>query len=309
MVRRDGELALTDDRAAVLCATSPATIDRRLAGDRLLAGFRSRSHTEPGTLLDSQIPIRTRAGWDDTGPGSIEIDLVGHEGGNSSGESCFTLTATDIATGRTIDRSVENRAAIRVFEALPHVIGKFPFPILGIDSDNGSEFIDHHLFAHCDQRRITYTRPRPGNKNDGAHVEQKTRTHVRELVGHPRFDTEAELEVRNAIWTLDQGSTNHLLAQQRLHCKQRHGVKVTKRNDTAQIPFARVLADRRVTDTTRRSLRAKHNRIRPGALFRVIRAHSTQLERLALAEAPAPVKPPSTGPSTTTTIRSSYVRQ
>ena len=292
MLRRDGDLDLTDDQAALLCAMSPATIDRRLAGERLLAGFRGRSHTKPGTLLKAQIPIRTWAEWDDTGPGFIEIDLVGHEGGNSSGEFCFTLTATDIATGWTINRSVKNKAAIWVFEALQHVIGQFPFPILGIDSDNGSEFINHHLFAYCDQHRITFTRSRPGNKNDGAHVEQKNWTHVRELVGYLRFDTEAELDVLNAIWTLDQRFTNHLLAQQKLVFKQRHGAKVTKRYDTAQTPFARVLAEQRVTDTTRRSLRAKHHRIRPGALYRDIRALTTQLERLALTKAPAPVKPP-----------------
>ena len=173
MLRRDGDLSLSDEQATLLCAMSPATIDRRLRGERALIGVRGRSHTKPGTLLKSQIPVRTWAEWDDTGPGFIEIDLVGHEGGNSSGEFRFTLTATDIATGWTINRSVTNKAAIWVFEALEHVIGQFPFTILGIDSDNGSEFINHHLFAYCEQHKITFTRSRPGNKNDGAHVEQK----------------------------------------------------------------------------------------------------------------------------------------
>ena len=173
MLRKDAELDLTDAQAALLCAMSPATIDRRLANDRSVLGMRGRSHTKPGTLLKSQIPVRTWAEWDDTGPGFIEIDLVGHEGGNPTGEFCFTLTATDIATGWTINRSVKNKAAIWVFEAIEHVIARFPFPIVGIDSDNGSEFINHHLFTYCDEHKITFTRSRPGNKNDGAHVEQK----------------------------------------------------------------------------------------------------------------------------------------
>ncbi|MGH9044556.1 MAG: hypothetical protein ACRDVP_06950 [Acidimicrobiales bacterium] len=135
MLRRDGELAVTDAEADLLCAMSPATIDRRLAGERALLGFRGRSHTKPGTLLKSQIPVRTWADWDDVVPGFIEIDLVGHEGGNSTGEFCFTLTATDISTGWTINASVKNKAAIWVFEALEHVIARFPFPIIGIDSD------------------------------------------------------------------------------------------------------------------------------------------------------------------------------
>ena len=139
-------------------------------------------------------------------PGFVEIDLVGHEGGNSSGEFCFTLTMTDIATGWTINRSVKNKAAIWVFEAIDHAIAQFPFPILGIDSDNGSEFINAHLFDYCTERKITFTRSRPGNKNDGAHVEQKNWTHVRELVGYLRFDTDAELAVLNRIWELDRAS-------------------------------------------------------------------------------------------------------
>ena len=202
MLRRDGDLVVSDEVAALLCAMSPATIDRRLAAERLAAGFRGRSHTKPGTLLKSQIPVRTWAEWDDVTPGFIEIDLVGHEGGNATGEFCFTLTATDIATGWTVNRSVKNKAAIWVFEALEHVIDRFPFPILGIDSDNGSEFINHHLFAYCEAHRITFTRSRAGNKNDGAHVEQKNWTHVRELVGYLRFDTPGELDLLTGITEL-----------------------------------------------------------------------------------------------------------
>ncbi len=128
-------------------------------------------------------------------PGFVEVDLVGHEGGNSFGEFCFTLTMTDVATGWTINRSVANKAAIGVAEAIEHGCRQFPFPILGIDSDNGSEFINADLFEYCIASRLTFTRSRPGNKNDGSHVEQKNWTHVRELVGYLRFDTEAELVV------------------------------------------------------------------------------------------------------------------
>ena len=137
VLRRDGELDLTDGEAALLIAMSAATIDRRLASERAKMIVRGRSHTKPGSLLKSQIPIRTWADWDDAVPGFVEIDLVGHEGGVASGEFCFTLTVTDIATGWTVNRSVRNKAAKWVFEALEHVVAGFPFPILGIDSDNG----------------------------------------------------------------------------------------------------------------------------------------------------------------------------
>ncbi len=237
LYRRDGDLDLSDTEAAILMSMSAATIDRLLAPERAALAFRGRSHTKPGTLLKSQIPIRTWAEWSEDLPGFVEIDLVGHEGGNSSGEFCFTLTVTDIATGWTVNRSVKNKAAIWVFEAIEHVAALFPFPILGIDSDNGSEFINHHLLAYCTEHRITFTRSRPGNKNDGSHVEQKNWTHVRELVGYLRFDTDAELSILNQIWELDRTFTNHVLAQQKIVFKQRNGSKVTKRHDPGPHPL------------------------------------------------------------------------
>ena len=173
ILRRDNELSITDEHAQLLVSMSAATIDRRLKPTRDRLVSRGRSHTKPGTLLKSQIPIRTWAEWTENTPGFVEIDLVGHEGGNSSGEFAFTLTVTDIATGWTVNASVKNKAAIWVLEALKHVCAQFPAPILGIDSDNGSEFINAHLLAYCTEHKITFTRYRPGNKNDGAHVEQK----------------------------------------------------------------------------------------------------------------------------------------
>lgn len=137
MLGRDGEIDLTDDQAELLSRMSAATIDHKLAPERAKLFPRGRSHTKPGTLLKSQIPIRTWAQWDDAVPGFVEIDLVGHEGGNATGEHCYTLTVTDIATGWTVNRSVKNKAAKWVCEALEYVTAVFPFPVIGIDSDNG----------------------------------------------------------------------------------------------------------------------------------------------------------------------------
>jgi hypothetical protein len=292
MLRRDGDLICSDEDAALLTTMSAASIDRHLAPWRAALGVRGRSHTKPGSLLKSQIPVRTWAEWDDGRPGFVEIDLVGHEGGNSTGEFCFTLTVTDIATGWTINRSVKNKAAIWVFEAVTYVCAQFPFPILGIDSDNGSEFINFHLFNYCKENRITFTRSRSGNKNDGAHVEQKNWTHVRELVGYLRFDTDAELSVLNQIWELDRHFTNYLLAQQQLVFKQRDGARVIKRYDRAQTPFERTMAAGHLLGTKERSaLQKTMDAIRPGELSRAINELTTRLERMALSKAPAPVKP------------------
>src|SRR4051812_24838132 len=241
LLRAEQELMISDEQAHLLIRMSAATIDRKLAGERAKLILRGRSHTKPGTLLKSQIPIRTWAQWDDAVPGFVEIDLVGHEGGNASGEFCFTLTVTDIATGWTVNRSVRNKAAKWVFEALEHVTAVFPFPILGIDSDNGSEFINDHLLTYCTEQQITFTRSRPGNKNDGAHVEQKNWARVRELVGYLRYDTPEELATLNGIWELDRIFTNYLLPQQKLIEKHRRGAKVIKKHDAPATPHQRAI--------------------------------------------------------------------
>jgi transposase InsO family protein len=289
---RDGELDLTDEEAALLMRMSAATIDRRLAGERARMMPRGRSHTKPGSLLKSQIPIRTWADWDDAAPGFVEIDLVGHEGGNSSGEFCFTLTVTDIATGWTVNRSVRNKAQRWVLEALVYVSSVFPFPIRGIDSDNGSEFINEHLLRYCEDNKITFTRSRPGNKNDGAHVEQKNWARVRELVGYYRYDTAAELAKLNEIWELDAVFANYFLPQQKLIFKQRSGAKVIKKYDTATTPHQRAVAHPDVRKRPIITMNAVFKRLKPAALSRQILALTGQLEALAQAKTAPRAKPP-----------------
>jgi hypothetical protein len=146
-LRACGELDLGDAQAAKLCGMSAATIDRRLAGERKRLQLKGRSGTKPGSLLKSQIPIRTWAQWDEKAPGFVEIDLVGHEGCDPHGEFAQTLTVTDVFTGWTETKAVRNKAKKWVFEALVELRGAFPFPIRGLDSDNGSEFTNSHLLA------------------------------------------------------------------------------------------------------------------------------------------------------------------
>jgi len=288
LLRSEGTLDVTDDEAELLMGMSAATIDRRLAGVKVVAGFRGVSHTKPGSLLKTQIPVKTWSEWDDDTPGFVEIDLVGHEGGNSFGEFCFTLTVTDVATGWTINRSVPNKSAIRVIEAIEHCCRQLPFPIQGIDSDNGSEFINAHLLEWCLARQVTFTRSRPGNKNDGCHVEQKNWTHVRELVGYLRYDTEAELAVLNRIWAADQGYTNLLLTQQKLVNRTREGSKVIKRHDSAQSPLQRLVAAGVLSPAKKAALTRARNNLRPTYHQAEITRLTAQLQRLALAKTGPP---------------------
>src|SRR6476646_4690437 len=190
---------------------SVATIDLRLAGERAKYRLKGRASTKPGSLLKSQIPVRTWADWDEARPGFMEVDLVGHDGGNPAGPHAFTLTVTDIATGWTENRSVPDKTAKCVLAALNDIAYKMPFPILGVDSDNGSEFINDHLWRWCQRRKITFTRARPGNKNDGCHVEQKNWAVVRTVVGYYRYDTATELLLLNEIWQLQVQADQRLL--------------------------------------------------------------------------------------------------
>lgn len=284
-LRRQGELDIDDDTEALLLQIAPATIDRRLADDRAKLDPRGRSHTKPGTLLTDSIPMRTWSDWDDERPGFIEIDLVGHEGGNSSGEFCFTLDMTDIATGWTETRSVRNKAQKWVFEAIKDATQSFPFPILGLDSDNGHEFINWELFRWCEQENLTFTRSRSGNKNDGAHVEQKNWHIVRQTVGYHRYDTAGELDLLNRIWALQRLSTNHFAPQQKLIYKERRGAKITKKYDKPATPFERVLADHgTVSQKVKTHLTAENEPLNPAAIQREIQALCAELLTLTTSK-------------------------
>ncbi|MCO4272991.1 transposase family protein [Pseudarthrobacter sp. HLT3-5] len=284
-LRRFKELRIDTETAAQLLRIAPATIDRRLKADQAKLEPRGRSHTKPGTLLKDSIPIRTWAEWDDAVPGFVEIDLVGHEGGNSQCEFCFTLDITDIATGWTETRSVINKAQKWVFAAIKDATAAFPFPVLGLDSDNGSEFINWELFRWCEQENLTFTRSRSGNKNDGAHVEQKNWHIVRQTVGYHRYDTAGELELLNRIWALQRLLTNHFGPQQKLLTKVRSGAKTSKTYDSPATPFQRILADSgTVSMDTKARLKRENKPLNPAAIQRQIQALSAELLTLSTAK-------------------------
>ena len=289
VLRHFGELVISDATAALLVSMSAATIDRRLASERAKHQRRGRCTTKPGSLLKSQIPVRTWADWDDARPGFVEIDLVSHDGGNLTGPHAFTLTVTDIATGWTENRSVPSKAAKCVKAALNDIAYRMPFPVLGVDSDNGSEFINVTLLQWCERHQITFTRARPGNKNDGCHVEQKNWAVVRTVVGYHRYDTAAEMLLLNEIWQLQSQLTNYFYPQQKLISKVRDGAKVTKKYDTAVTPFHRVIDHPDAPVDLIAALAIAHGRINPAAVQRRIQALSNQLLTLTTSKAGARV--------------------
>jgi hypothetical protein len=280
-----GELVIDDDTAELLVSMSAATIDRRLAGERAKRQLKGRRATKPGSLLRTQIPIRTWADWDDAKPGFVEIDLVSHDGGNTIGPFAFTLTVTDVATGWTENRSVPSKEAKCVLGALESIANKMPFPILGVDSDNGSEFINVHLLQWCQRHQITFTRARPANKNDGCHVEQKNWAVVRTVVGYYRYDTASELLLLNEIWQLQSKLTNYFHPQQKLISKVRDGAKVSKKHDTAATPFHRAINHPTMTVQRIVALTRTYSLINPAATQRQIQALTAQLLTMTTSKA------------------------
>src|SRR5271166_4513668 len=294
VLRHFGELVIDEDTAALLVSMSAATIDRRLAPERRKHQIKGRAATKPGSLLKSQIPVRTWADWDDARPGFVEIDPVRHDGGNAAGQFAFTLTVTDIATGWTENRSVPSKAAKCVLAALNDIAYKMPFPILGVDSDTGSEFINVYLLQWCERHQITFTRARVANKNDGAHVEQKNWAVVRTVVGYHRYDTAAELLLLNEIWQLQSKLTNYFYPQQKLISKVRDGAKVTKKYDTATTPHRRAERHETVSAQDKKVLADTYTRINPAAVQRQIQALTSELLTITTSKAGPAKKPPAT---------------
>jgi len=236
---------------------SPATMDRlrtRYGRGRV----RARGFTKPGTLLKSQIPVRTWAEWNEDRPGFCEVDLADHSGGNPRGDHAWALIFTDIKTTWTECVAVRNKAQTHVFAGVQRVRRRLPFPLLGIDSDNGSEFINNELYRYCQREHITFTRTRAGRKNDNAHVEQKNWSVVRRAVGYERYDTPEQLHLLNRLYSVLRLYINFFIPTMKLLRKERQGSKVKRVYDKPQTPYARVLASPEVSDEDKAELRATY---------------------------------------------------
>lgn len=268
ILERHGELRLDDDTRKKLLSMSAATIDRRLAQDRRSMRVKGRSGTKPGTLLKHNIPIKTFSEWSCTEPGFVEMDLVGHDGGNTRGDYAQTLDVVDVATRWTETRAVKNKAQKWVFEALKHIIARFPFPIKGMDSDNGSEFINNHLVRFCAQNSITFTRSRAYRKNDSCYVEQKNWSVVRRTVGYARYTTDAQVMLLNEIYETLRLYTNYFQPVMVLTSKERKGSKVTKHYDAPKTPYQRVMASPYVSQEVKDLLTNEYQTLNPARLKR-----------------------------------------
>ena len=212
---------------------------------------------------------------------------MGHDGGTAAGDYCQTLDLTDIATTWTETMAVRNKAQTWVFAALKKLRKNLPFPLLGIDSDNGSEFINKYLMDYCKEEKLSFTRSRPYRKNDNCFVEQKNYSVVRRAVGYGRYDTEAQLALLNELYATLRLYTNFFQPTMKLKSKERVGSKVTKRYDEAQTPYQRVLAAPQVSEADKQRLRARYKTLNPAALKRKLMRLQDQLLQSTASLKPA----------------------
>ena len=222
---------------------SHGTMDRLLRHNRKQLYPFGRANTKPGSLLKSQIPVRRGTDWDDSVPGFMEIDLVAHCGSDASGEFVFTLNATDVKTGWTECQAVRNKARVHTLEAMKTIEERLPFPLKGIDSDNGAEFINHHFLNYCKNKDICFTRSRPNHSNDGCYVEQKNWSVVRKMIGYGRLEGQEAVDTLNHYYELLSVLNNFFLPSQKLIQRRRDGSKVIRKHDLAITPYRRLLIE------------------------------------------------------------------
>ena len=270
VLRRHGNSSMTAEIEAQLCRISPSTIDRLLHPYRRLGGQHPFTTTKPGSLLKNSIPIRTFTDWQEDRPGFLEVDLVSHCGESTEGFYLTTLCTVDVASGWSECVGVWGKGQERVGGAVHKIRQHLPFPLLGLDSDNGSEFINQHLYNYCQREGITFTRSRSYKKNDSCHVEQKNWSVVRRLIGYDRYNSRAALEALNGVYDLTRLYVNFFQPVMKLVNKARHGAKVHKVYDTAQTPYQRLLKAGILTEAKRQELAATYHRLSPVTLLRQI---------------------------------------
>ena len=274
-------LKFTAETERQVLTISPRQIDRRLQRHKRDAKRRLYGRTKPGTLLKHHIPLRVER-WNTTEPGFTEVDLVSHSGECAEGDFIHSFNLTDIHTTWVETRAVLGKAQVRVSQALEEMRQALPFRLRGIDSDNGSEFINAHLVKYCGKHDIYFTRGRPYKKDDNAHIEQKNWTHVRKLMGYVRYDTLQAFEAINDLYRHELRLLQNLfLPSVKLIRKERIGSRTRRVYDAPQTPLERLLACEHSNSKQIAELRTLRDRLDPFTLSATVDAKLARIHALA----------------------------
>lgn len=289
-LERHGHLDLDDAVRKKLLTASAATIDRLLSDTRAAVRGSTRPARRAQTAVQRQVQIRTAGDWDDPRPGHVEADLVSHCGGDPSGSFAHTLTLTDVCTGWTECAALVVRDGALIVEALDHLRTAMPFPLLGLDTDNGSEFLNERLLEFCERNNIEFTRSRPYRKNDQAWVEQKNGSVVRRLAGHRRLEGISAADSLARLYSSSRLFVNFFQPSFKLIEKRRLGSKIVKRYEAPTTPFAKLMGNATIEEQMKERLRGVAASLDPLRLLDEIRAVQRHLAAIAdgLAVSPPP---------------------
>ena len=272
-LRQWKELTVPEDSALKLSRIAASTIDAKLKRFKAQLRRKMMGTTKPGSLLKKQIPIRTSS-WEEQRPGYCELDTVAHCGESASGEFANTLTLTDILTGWTELEATLGKAQQRIKKAMDTASKRLPFPLKGIDPDNGGEFINWQLYRYCRERKIDFTRGRPYKKNDNAHVEQKNWTHVRKIMGYDRIEEERYVNLMKDLYRCElRLYMNFFQPVMKIVEKKRvgkHEEKIQRIYDIPKTPYQRALDCSEVVQDQKEKLRRVYEGLNPAHLRRVI---------------------------------------
>ena len=274
---RDKEMYLADKQKELLLSVSAATIERMIKSERKKVFGKGRTTTKPGTLLKNQIPIHVFTRWDDRKPGFGEIDLVAHCGVTVRGDFAYTLDFIDLDTNWDECVAFLGRGENNAMKAVQTIRERLPFPLLGIDSDNGEEFINWELYRWCRKEEITFTRCREYRKNDQAHVEEKNWSVVRRYTGYKRFETQEQVNLLNKLYEQLRLYFNFFQATLKLERKERIAGKVKRIYPKAKSPYQRVLEHPDIPEENKEKLREQYKTLNPAKLLRAIQEITDQL--------------------------------
>jgi hypothetical protein len=281
LVEAEGSWGFSEGVKEKLLRISVSTCERLLHPHKTAFRPQGRCMTRPGSMLKSQIPVRTWADWIETEPGYCEMDLVHHCDNDTCGEYVHTLSVTDALLGWTEVQALRNRSERTVAGGVDSIRSRMPYPIKGLDSDCGGEFINAIMYRYCLDRRIVFTRSRPSRKNDQCRVEQKNRSVVRDNVGYDRFEGEEAARALNAFYRALRLQVNFLQPCMILTGKERVGAKVRRRYGKAQTPCQRALEHPCVPEGAKQVLREQLAAIGPIALAKEILRLREELRRHA----------------------------
>lgn len=274
-----GELLITDEVASKLKTISSAQIDRKLRREKEILHLSRSKGRKPGSMLTQQVAVRL-TNWDTAKVGYVEADLVMHCGASTLGSHVCTVSATEVSSGWWEGEPIWGKDQLSTFEALKGMRSRMPFQWLGLDTDNGSEFMSEVLFKYCHKEKLEFTRSRPSHKNDNAYIEQKNWTHVRKVLGHLRYATPKELQIIRELFHNElRLYKNFFQPVMKLEVKERSGGKIVRRYGVPRTPHEYLIESGQIAAEVQQQLKDTYAFLNPAELKRRIDAKLEALYR------------------------------